>query len=362
MEQCNILSSSSILLSFMVLLLLCASNNGVVEAGKVTAIIVFGDSSVDAGNNNFIPTLARSNFEPYGRDFEGGKPTGRFCNGRISPDFMSEAFGLKPVVPAYLDPTYSIKDFATGVCFASAGSGYDNATSDVMSVIPLWKEVEYFKEYKEKLISFLGEEKAMETLNEALYVVSIGTNDFLENYFAGPRRSAHFTIDEYQDLLLSIARNFLMDLYILGARKVSVAGLPPMGCLPLERATNLKSKNACKEDYNKLALDFSEKIKNLVTKLRNLLVGFRPVFSNAYDPILEAIQKPEVFGLETVEVGCCGTGIYEMGVLCHADNSLSCTDATKYVFWDAFHGTETLNQIVTDYLLKTSLAEFVGES
>ncbi|RZC63670.1 hypothetical protein C5167_025463 [Papaver somniferum] len=291
---------------------------------------------------------------------------------------MSEAFGLKPVVPAYLDPTYSIKDFATGVCFASAGSGYDNATFDVMSVIPLWKEVEYFKEYKEKLISFFGEEKAMETLNEALYVVSIGTNDFLENYFAGPRRSAHFTMAEYQDLLLSIAQNFLMDLYQLGARKVSVAGLPPMGCLPLERATNLKSKNACKEDYNKLALDFSTKIKNLVTKLRSLLVGFRPVFSNAYDPILEAIQKPEVFGetgefdyisipnvivgLETVEVGCCGTGIYEMGVLCHADNSLSCTDATKYVFWDAFHGTETLNQIVTDYLLKTSLAEFVGES
>ncbi|KAJ8554567.1 hypothetical protein K7X08_025245 [Anisodus acutangulus] len=34
-------------------------------AGKVPAIIVFGDSSVDVGNNNQIS----SNFEPYGRDF-----------------------------------------------------------------------------------------------------------------------------------------------------------------------------------------------------------------------------------------------------------------------------------------------------
>lgn len=99
---------------------------------KVPAIIVFGDSSVDTGNNNVISTLLKSNFKPYGRDFEGGLPTGRFCNGRVPPDFISEAFGLKPAIPAYLDPQYSISDFATGVCFASAGTGYDNATSDVL--------------------------------------------------------------------------------------------------------------------------------------------------------------------------------------------------------------------------------------
>ena len=99
---------------------------------KVPAIIVFGDSSVDTGNNNVISTVLKSNFKPYGRDFEGGLPTGRFCNGRLPPDFISEAFGLKPAIPAYLDPRYSITDFATGVCFASAGTGYDNATSDVL--------------------------------------------------------------------------------------------------------------------------------------------------------------------------------------------------------------------------------------
>lgn len=99
---------------------------------QVPAIIVFGDSSVDSGNNNVIPTLLKSNFKPYGRDFYGGHPTGRFCNGRIPPDFISEAFGLKPAIPAYLDPAYTISDFATGVCFASAGTGYDNATSKVL--------------------------------------------------------------------------------------------------------------------------------------------------------------------------------------------------------------------------------------
>nr|BAK04466.1 predicted protein [Hordeum vulgare subsp. vulgare] len=65
----------------------------VAAAGKVPAIIVFGDSSVDTGNNNFIPTIARSNFWPYGRDFADGHPTGRFSNGRLATDFISEAFG-----------------------------------------------------------------------------------------------------------------------------------------------------------------------------------------------------------------------------------------------------------------------------
>jgi hypothetical protein len=102
------------------------------NCGKVPAIIVFGDSSVDSGNNNFIPTIAKSNFAPYGRDFPNGIATGRFSNGRIAPDFISEAFGLKPIIPAYLDPSYNISDFATGVCFASAGTGYDNDTAKVV--------------------------------------------------------------------------------------------------------------------------------------------------------------------------------------------------------------------------------------
>jgi hypothetical protein len=100
----------------------------------VPAVIVFGDSTVDTGNNNAIGTILKSNFPPYGRDLHlrGGGATGRFCNGRLPPDFVSEALGLPPLVPAYLDPAYSIKDFATGVVFASAGTGLDNRTASVL--------------------------------------------------------------------------------------------------------------------------------------------------------------------------------------------------------------------------------------
>lgn len=101
-------------------------------AAHIPAVIVFGDSTVDPGNNNVIGTILKSNFPPYGRDLKNKMPTGRFCNGKLSTDFISEAVGLPSLVPAYLDPAYSIKDFAKGVSFASAGTGLDSATSDVL--------------------------------------------------------------------------------------------------------------------------------------------------------------------------------------------------------------------------------------
>ncbi|KAJ6399641.1 hypothetical protein OIU77_020237 [Salix suchowensis] len=54
----------------------------------VPAVLFFGDSIVDAGNNNYVKTLIKCNFPPYGKNFEGGIPTGRFCNGNIPSDII----------------------------------------------------------------------------------------------------------------------------------------------------------------------------------------------------------------------------------------------------------------------------------
>jgi hypothetical protein len=116
-------------------IVLAAAGRGaaVAAAGprKVPAVIVFGDSTADTGNNNFIQTMARGNHLPYGRDYAGGVATGRFSNGRLHVDFVSEALGLPPSVSAYLDPGHTIHHLATGVSFASAGAGLDNMTAQI---------------------------------------------------------------------------------------------------------------------------------------------------------------------------------------------------------------------------------------
>ncbi|KAL3849022.1 hypothetical protein ACJIZ3_010904 [Penstemon smallii] len=356
MGHCTIL-----MLCLFVLILIATANansNSNVKAAKVPAIIVFGDSSVDAGNNNYFPTVARSNFEPYGRDFPGGRPTGRFSNGRIATDFISEAFGLRPIIPAYLDPAYNISDFATGVTFASAGTGYDNVTADVLGVIPLWKELEYYKDYQKKLRTHLGDEKANQTIANALYMISMGTNDFLENYYTLPQRRSQYKIDEYQQFLVEIAKKFIINLHNLGARKISLGGLPPMGCMPLERAQNLLNENECTETYNIVAMSFNEKLKGLVMKLNNELPGIQLVFSDPYYQLLQIIHKPSLYGFDVCQQACCATGRFEMGYACAQFSFLTCSDANKYVFWDAFHPTEKTNKIVANHVVKTALYKF----
>lgn len=54
----------------------------------VPALYVFGDSLLDSGNNNFLPTMAKANFFPYGSNFAGETATGRFTNGRTVADFI----------------------------------------------------------------------------------------------------------------------------------------------------------------------------------------------------------------------------------------------------------------------------------
>ncbi|XP_070011657.1 GDSL esterase/lipase At5g45960-like isoform X2 [Nicotiana sylvestris] len=101
----------------------------------VSAIFIFGDSTADPGNNNYITTPFKSNFSPYGRDFPNHVPTGRFTNGMLAGDFFARYVGVKEYVPPYLDPSLSIEELKTGVSFASAGTGFDPLTPTISELL-----------------------------------------------------------------------------------------------------------------------------------------------------------------------------------------------------------------------------------
>ncbi|XWS30858.1 hypothetical protein CRYUN_Cryun23aG0027300 [Craigia yunnanensis] len=85
------------------------------------ALYVFGDSIIDPGNNNFLNTSLKSNFTPYGIDFNG-KPSGRATNGRTVVDFIAQIAGL-PFPPAALDVSEAKRNSRTGVNYGSASGG-----------------------------------------------------------------------------------------------------------------------------------------------------------------------------------------------------------------------------------------------
>lgn len=86
------ISDTHFLLSFMqifILYLSCFTAKADKASNKkISGFYVFGDSTVDSGNNNYIKTLFRSNFPPYGSDFINHVPTGRFSNGKLATDYI----------------------------------------------------------------------------------------------------------------------------------------------------------------------------------------------------------------------------------------------------------------------------------
>ncbi|VAI40673.1 unnamed protein product [Triticum turgidum subsp. durum] len=61
---------------------------------RATAVIVFGDSIVDPGNNNNLHTQIKANHPPYGRDFDGHVATGRFSNGLVPSDLVGTSASI----------------------------------------------------------------------------------------------------------------------------------------------------------------------------------------------------------------------------------------------------------------------------
>ncbi|KAI3710204.1 hypothetical protein L2E82_39978 [Cichorium intybus] len=315
----------------------------------VTSILVFGDSSVDPGNNNNLQnTWHKGNFLPYGKDFGHSHPTGRFTNGRLSTDIIAEALGYRNITKAYLDRNLMEEDLLHGVSFASGGSGYDDYTANVTNVISLRKQLDYFKEYKIRLRKLVGEESSHMILENAVFILSMGTNDFLQNYYVDPTRSQKFTIAQYQRFLINCMETYIKEMHSLGVRRLAVVGMEPFGCMPLIKT--LKNSRKCDEDMNQVALSFNLLLKAKLSALEATL-SMRTAFVDIYDVILNTLRNPSKYGFTEIEKGCCGDGLTEFGTSLKGLNT--CTDHSKYIYWDAVHFTESMYYIIADEAVKS---------
>ncbi|CAN1132099.1 GDSL esterase/lipase At5g18430 [Linum perenne] len=153
-----------------------------VEAGR-RAMLLFGDTGADTGNNNYLATKYRADSPPYGIDFPAGRrPTGRFSNGLIPPDFISYQIGLGYILP-YLSPDLKGELLLRGASFASAGIGILNATGVQRgNLIRMYQQFFYFEQYRRRVASLIGEEETQYFIEGSLFIVSLGGGDFLNYY------------------------------------------------------------------------------------------------------------------------------------------------------------------------------------
>ncbi|XP_021731716.1 GDSL esterase/lipase EXL3-like [Chenopodium quinoa] len=328
------------------------------QKGKVPAFLVFGDSIVDPGNNNYLATSGRANFPPYGRDFPGGVATGRFSNGKVPSDFIAEELGIKEFVPPYLDPKLNISDLLTGVSFAFGAAGYDPTSAKLANVLTLEDQLNLFKGYIKKLKDAVGENTTSTIISESVYLVCAGSNDITNTYFSLPFEILHYDISTYTSMMLKWASSFLQQLYDLGARRIGVISAPPCGCLPSQRTLHGGILRSCFEDENEASILFNNKLISELNYLNQKLTGSRFVYLDIYNPLLNLINNPSQSGFEVANRGCCGTGNIEVTLLCTKFAVGTCKDASKYIFWDSFHPMETAYKIIVHDLLQKSIGDF----
>ncbi|XP_058775673.1 GDSL esterase/lipase EXL3-like [Vicia villosa] len=325
----------------------------------VPALFVFGDSVVDTGNNNYINTIFKSNFLPYGKDFgAGNQPTGRFSNGLVLSDIIASKFGVKKLLPASLDPNLKLEDLLTDVSFASAASGYDPLTSKLASVIPLSDQLSTFKKYKNKIKEAVGEERMKMIISKSVYIICTGSNDIAYSYASTPLRQAHYDIPSYTHLLASIASNLLKELYDLGARRIGVVGMPNIGCVPAQRTIEGGIERGCADFENQAARIFNSKLVYQMDGLRNKFQDAKFVYLDIYNSLKDVVQNPAKYGFEISNRGCCGTGVIEGSMLCNRYTSNICFNPSNHVFWDSYHPTQNAYNVLCSMVLDHKIKDF----
>ncbi|RZC90934.1 hypothetical protein C5167_028767 [Papaver somniferum] len=318
----------------------------------VPALYIFGDSVVDVGNNNNRTTLIKANFYPYGRDFVTHKPTGRFCNGKLATDFTAENLGFTTYPPAYFSPEAKGSNILTGVNFASAASGLFDRTSRLYRAIALPEQLENYKDYQKTLVRMVGKSNATSIISGSIYLLSAGSSDFVQNYYINPLLNGPYTPDQYSDMLMNSFSTFVQNLYKLGARKIGVTSLPPLGCLPAAITLfGTLGSSQCVPRLNRDATAFNNKLNSTAIALQSRLPGLVMVVFDIYTPLYSFVTRPTDNGFFEARKACCGTGTLETAFLCNDRSVGTCMNATEYVFWDGFHPSEAANKMLADVLL-----------
>lgn len=79
----------------------------------------------------------------------------------------------------------------------------------LQNAISLSQQVEYYKEYQNKVVGIGGKVNATLIISGAIYLVSAGSSDFVQNYYINPLLNKVYTTDQFSNILMQSYENFI---------------------------------------------------------------------------------------------------------------------------------------------------------
>ncbi|KAL0354432.1 UNVERIFIED_CONTAM: GDSL esterase/lipase 5 [Sesamum radiatum] len=284
-------------------------NKGSASATKPPdPLFIFGDSFFDPGNNNYIntSTLDRADFWPYGRTFFH-RPTGRFSDGRLISDFIAQ-HAKQPLIPPYLDPTRNFDDENInnyhGVNFASAGAGALPQTFQGL-VIDLKTQLKYYKREVAEISRKKGSAEAARISSTAVYLFSIGTNDYISPFLLNSSVLATYPHSEYVEMVIGNLSTVVRK----RGQEIYVSEFGELGCIPGLRILKPEREGGgCLEEVSDLAKLHNKALNKLLSKIEQKLHGFKYFLYDFKTSLAQRITHPYKYGFREGKKACCGIG------------------------------------------------------
>ncbi|KAF7132906.1 hypothetical protein RHSIM_Rhsim09G0121300 [Rhododendron simsii] len=281
------------------------------QSKSVPNVYVFGDSIVDSGPKSYHATGLKTGYLPYGTQCLFMDKS-RFTDGHTIPEYISSA--LNVFTPRSMDDLNIHAEH--GINYASASSGILPETGTTLGInYCLEKQVNFFNETVDKTLRPRLQEKLSEYLADSIYIINIGTSDYIYNYLQPDHynSSRKYSGEDYAELLTNTLGNNLKDLYNIGARKMLVFQVGPLGCYPYV-INKVKPSSRCAEDVNSLVSIFNEKLDVKLKELSEKLDGSAFVTARIFDLIKSMILRPSDYGFAEMRWPCCvtqenGTGL-----------------------------------------------------
>ncbi|KAG0620334.1 hypothetical protein M758_4G208300 [Ceratodon purpureus] len=332
---------------YAVVLVLSAASAAMAQR-MAPAFFILGDSLADPGNNNYLRTLSRADALPNGIDFPTKKATGRYCNGRTATDIIGQTLGIPDFIPPYMAPETKGPAVLNGVNYASGAAGILQSSGYLfIGRNSLDVQLEQFANTKSQIIAQMGEAAGADHIAKSLFYSNFGSNDFLDNYFIpGSPFSRNMSVTDYTDMVVARYKVQLTTLYNLGARKIAVASLGPIGCCPFQLTLAFKLNGVCDDKANTDALYFNKGVLQIVNELNAELPSAGFTYLDVYRAFGEVVAQPQQYGFTVKDKGCCGQGPMYKGLVPCLPNTTICANRFDYVFWDPYHPTEKTNIIL----------------
>jgi phospholipase/lecithinase/hemolysin len=293
------------------LLLLVMLVPGVVTAGPITSLFVFGDSLSDSGNafvltGGFPPA-------PYAQ---------RASNGPVAVERLAFDLGVT-LAPAVLGGTnYAVVGATSGPVLVPGSS--PPSFLDNIAVASYGQTTLAGSSLINQVASFVGKGPVSDA-DGSLFFLWSGANDFFINPSAQTAANA----------VANIAGS-INALYTDGARQFLIPNLPDLSLTPSAQGLTPAEQLALRQ----LSIGFNIGLSNALGGL-SLLPGIKITPFDTFGLITSIVANPGAFGFANSSTPCL-TGSLFLG------NGTVCSNPDSFVFWDSVHPTTAADRVLGD--------------